>query len=154
MKSLNFPAGWIVGNQNLCDCLIEEIKIFSNFSVFHFLLSEFCEISGKKSVTPISVAFSMINLFLSLFFVYFYWISLFRRIYSMKEVPLTYTTYCVSSLRQLFYCFLCLYSFIFLSFITQYWRLPIEFLWGLNNQSWFSNLYEIVLDYPLKHNLV
>jgi hypothetical protein len=49
--------------------LIVEIKTFSNLSEFHFLLSEFCEISGKKSVTPISVAFSIINLFLSLFFV-------------------------------------------------------------------------------------
>jgi len=103
-----------------------------------------------KNDGPFAAAFLIFHLyvFLSLFFVYMYWISLFRRVYSMKEVPLTFTTYCVSSLRQLFYCFLLLYAFIFLSFITQYWRLPIEFLWGLNNQSWFYNLGLIILDYP------
>merc|ERR1712194_843377 len=53
--------------------------------------------------------------------------ALFRRIISTKEVPPTYTTYCVSSLRQLFYCFLLLYGFVFLSFIMQYWGLPTEF---------------------------
>jgi hypothetical protein len=38
----------------------------------------------------------------------------------MREIPLTYTTYCVSSLRQFFYSFLMLYTFVFISFITQY----------------------------------
>lgn len=87
-------------------------------------------------------------LFLSIFFVYIYWISLFRRIISTKEVPLTYTVYCISSIKQLFYCFLGLYVFIILSFITQYWRLPIEFLWGLNNQSWVLNFLNIIKEYP------
>lgn len=87
-------------------------------------------------------------LFLTLFFVYMYWIVLFRRILATKEVPLTYTIYCISAVKQLFYCFVGLYFFIILSFVTQYWRLPIEFLWGLNNQSWFYNLYSIIIDYP------
>lgn len=85
--------------------------------------------------------------FLSLFFVYVYWISLFRRVIAMREIPLTYTTYCVSSLRQFFYSFLMLYTFVFISFITQYWRLPIELSWGMASISWLNNLLYILLDY-------
>lgn len=103
-----------------------------------------------KNDGPFAASFLLFHLyiFLSIFFVYIYWVSLFRRVYSMKEVPMTFTTYCVSSLRQLFYCFLYLYFFIFLSYIFQYWRLPIEFLFNLNNTSWFNNLYQILIDYP------
>jgi len=109
-----------------------------------------------KNDAPFAAAFFLFHmyLFLSLFFVYLYWIALFRRVISMKEVPLTYTTYCVSSLRQLFYCFLLIYSFIFISFITQYWRLPIEFLWGLDNQSWITNFIQIIVEYPNLINLL
>lgn len=104
-----------------------------------------------KNDGPFASTFMLFQmyLFLTLFFVYLYWIVLFRRIYSMKEVPITYTTYCVSALKQLFYCFVGLYFFIFLSFVTQYWRLPVEFLWGLNNQSWLYNTLLIIYDYPL-----
>lgn len=103
-----------------------------------------------KNDGPFASAFLLFHLyvFLSFFFVYMYWITLFRRIYSTKEVPLTYVTYCVSSLKQLFYCFLCLYFFIFLSFLTQYWRLPVELFFGFENQSWLHNLLLIFLDYP------
>lgn len=110
-----------------------------------------------KNDSPFASAFLLFHLyiFLSIFLVYIYWIALFRRIYSMREVPMTFTIYCVSSLRQLFYYFLLLYTFIFVSFITQYWRLPIEFLWGLNNQSWSHNLFTIAMDYPqFLHSLV
>ena len=103
-----------------------------------------------KNDGPLASSFLLFHLyiFLSFFFVYMYWIALFRRIYSMKEVPLTYTIYCVSALKQLFYCFLCLYFFIFLSFVIQYWRLPVELFYGIENESWFSNILVIFLDYP------
>lgn len=103
-----------------------------------------------KNDGPMASSFLLFHLyiFLSLFFVYLYWISLFRRIYSTKEVPVTYVTYCIASLKQLLYCFLALYFFVILSFIFQYWRLPTEFLPALNNQSWFINFLNILLDYP------
>ena len=103
-----------------------------------------------KNDGPFASAFLVFQLyvFLSLFFVYIYWIALFRRVYSTKEIPMTYTTYCVSSLKQFFYCFLGLYSFIFISYISNYWRLPMEYYWTLNSTSWFLNTWNIFKDYP------
>lgn len=46
----------------------------------------------------------------------------------MSEVPITYTTYAISSIKQLFYLFQLLYIFILISYLVQYWRLPAEFL--------------------------
>lgn len=103
-----------------------------------------------KNDGPLASALLLFHLylFLSLFFIYIYWITLFRRVYSTKEVPLTYTTYCISTLKQLLYCFLALYFFVGLSFIFQYWRLPTEFIPSLNSQSWLQNLVGILIDYP------
>ena len=66
----------------------------------------------------------------------------------MKEIPLTYTTYCVSALKQFMYFFLLLYGFIFLSYISCYWRFPIEFLWTVDSQSWLYNFKDILVAYP------
>lgn len=104
-----------------------------------------------KNDGPMAASLMLFHMYflLSLFFVFIYWVALFRRIYSMKEVPVTYTTYCVSSLRQLFYCFLFLYFFVLLSFVTGYWRLPIELLWGLDYSPWILNFLSIICDYPM-----
>lgn len=116
----------------------------------HFTYHNVKTVFWFKNDGPFASAFLVFQLyvFLSLFFVYIYWIALFRRVYSTKEIPLTYTTYCVSSLKQFFYCFLSLYSFIFVSYITNYWRLPMEYYWTLNNTSWFFNTISIFADYP------
>lgn len=87
-------------------------------------------------------------LFICIFFLYIYWITLFRRIWSMKEVPLTLTTYCVSSLRQFFYYMLWMYILVLISYLSNYSRLPIEFLWAIDNTSWFDNWVQIVYNYP------
>ena len=115
----------------------------------HFTYHNVKTVFWFKNDGPFASAFLLFHLylFLSLFFVYIYWITLFRRVYSMKEIPLTYTTYCVSSLKQFFYSFMMIYMFIFISFITQYWRLPIEFFWGINVTSWWGNLGLIFSDY-------
>jgi hypothetical protein len=91
-----------------------------------------------KNDGPYASAFLLLHLylFLSLFFLYIYWITLFRRVYSTCEVPLTLTTYCVSSLKQFFYLFLMMYLFIFLSYISHYLRYPVESLWTLNTPYW------------------
>ena len=102
-----------------------------------------------KNDGPYASAFLLLHLylFLSLFFLYIYWITLFRRVYSTCEVPLTFTTYCVSSLKQFFYLFLMMYIFIFLSYISHYLRYPVESLWSLNTPYWFSNFLSILKDY-------
>ena len=53
----------------------------------------------------------------------------------MKEVPITFTTYCVSALKQFFYYFLMLYIFVFFSFISNYSRFPIELNFIVDNVS-------------------
>jgi hypothetical protein len=127
------PARWGHGAANA-----DHRSFHNSKSVFWF-----------KNDGPFASAFLLFHLylFLSLFFVYIYWITLFRRVYTMKEIPLTYTTYCVSTLKQFFYSFLMIYILVFISFIIQYWRLPIEFFWGINATSWYSNLWFILNDY-------
>jgi len=95
-----------------------------------------------------SFLFCQLFLFLCLFCLFIYWVVLFRRVYSLSEVPLTYTTYCVSGLKQFFFFFLFFYVLILLSFLSNYWRFPMEYFFTLEWKSWYYNLYLILLDYP------
>lgn len=102
-----------------------------------------------KNDGPFAASFLLFQMyfFASIFFAYFYWISLLRRIYSTKEIPATLTTYSVSSLKQFFYFFLFLYLFIFTSYLANYSRFPLEFYYFLDQNSWFYNFINIVKDY-------
>jgi len=104
----------------------------------HFSYHKVSTVFWLKNDGPFASSFLMIHLFLflSLFFLLLYWLTLLRRTYAIKEISYTFTTYCVSALRQFFYFFLLLYLFIFVSFIAGYWRFPIEFLWIVNSYSW------------------
>ena len=95
-----------------------------------------------------SFLFCQIFFFICLFCLFIYWVVLFRRVYSLSEVPLTYTTYCISSLKQFFFFFLYFYVFILLSFLSNYWRFPIEYFFTCEYKSWYINLYNIFSDYP------
>jgi len=95
-----------------------------------------------------AMIFCQFSLLLALFGFIFYWIILLRRVYATKEFSYTYLTYCVSSLRQVFYFFALLYGFVFYSFFIAYWRLPIEFAFLLTPYSWLSNIWAILMDYP------
>jgi hypothetical protein len=103
-----------------------------------------------KNDGPFASSFLLFHtfLFVCLFLTFIYWITLYRRVYSMKEVPLTFTTYCVSSLKQFFYFFLGLYLFVFLSYLSNYWRFPIELNFVTDEISWIANLSNIIIDYP------
>lgn len=116
----------------------------------HFTYHNVKTVFWFKNDGPFASSFLLFHqfLFLSIFFLYVYWVVLFRRIYSTKEVPLTYSTYCVSALKQFFYCFLALYLFVLASYLFNYQRLPIELLWSLDNSSWIVNFYLILKDYP------
>ena len=115
----------------------------------HFTYHNVKTVFWFKNDGPYASAFLLLHLyvFLSLFFLYIYWITLFRRVYSTNEVPLTLTTYCVSSLKQFFYLFLMMYIFIFLSYISHYLRYPVESLWTLNTPYWLTNFFTILKDY-------
>jgi hypothetical protein len=104
-----------------------------------------------KNDGPFASAFLFFNFlfFISLFSVYLYWVALIRRVYVTQEVTFTYTTYCISTLKQFFYCFLLLFVFVFLSYFFIYWRTPNEFLWIINSVSWFDNFIVVLKDYPL-----
>lgn len=115
----------------------------------HFTYHKTTTVFWYKNDFPFAGSFLLMHLFfcLILFFLLIFWIVLLRRVYTTHEITYTYTTYCVSSLRQFFYFFLLLYGFIFVSFIASYWRFPIEFLWIINYSSWWINFFYIIRDY-------
>ena len=116
----------------------------------HFTYHNVKTVFWFKNDGPFASSFVLFQMFLfvCLFLLLIYWVTLFRRIYSTNEIPLTYTTYCVSSLKQFFYFFAFMYILVFLSFISNYARFPIEFLWSIDNVSWLSNFMNILIDYP------
>lgn len=116
----------------------------------HFTYHNVKTVLWFKNDGPFASSFLLFHtfLFVCLFLTFIYWITLYRRVYSMKEIPLTFTTYCVSALKQFFYYFLFFYIFIFLSFLSNYWRFPMELNFITNNISWFNNFFHILLDYP------
>ena len=116
----------------------------------HFTYHNVKTVFWFKNDGPFAAAMLMFQtfLFVCIFFLYIYWITLFRRVYAMKEIPLTLTTYCVSSLKQFFYFSFFMYLMVFMSYFANYSRLPIEFLWSLDSISWAGNFWNIILDYP------
>lgn len=115
----------------------------------HFTYHKVSTVFWFKNDGPFAGAFLMFHMFffLSIFFLYIYWLTLLRRIYQTKEITYTFTTFCVSALKQFYYFFLILYLLIFMSFIVSYWRFPIEFLWMVNSNSWVLNFLIILKDY-------
>jgi len=113
----------------------------------HFSYHKTSTVFWFKNDGPFAAAFLFFHLFvfLSLFLLYIYWLTLIRKIYATQEVTFTYTTYCISALKQFFYFFFFFYIFIFLSFIFNYLRTPVEFFWILNSNSWFVNFYDILV---------
>ena len=115
----------------------------------HFSYHNVKTVFWFKNDGPFAASFLLFHLFLFLciFFLFIFWLSLLRRVWATKEIPTTFTTYCVSSLRQFFYLFLLLYIFIFMSFVTNYMRFPLEFSYFLSYQSWTTNFFIIMRDY-------
>ena len=130
-------------SNNWGDSLAKSEAWFS--SLFFFSESRFCFLIHFLALVQIMF---QTFLFVCIFFLYIYWITLFRRVYAMKEIPLTLTTYCVSSLKQFFYFSFFMYLMVFMSYAVNYSRLPIEFLWSIDSISWAGNFWNIVLDYP------
>ena len=103
-----------------------------------------------KNDGPFASAFLLFHImfFLCLFALYVYWLALFRKVYATREVTYTYTTYCVSALRQFFFFFLLLFLLVILSFAVQYWRLPIEYSWIANTRPLAWTVATDIYDYP------
>jgi hypothetical protein len=117
----------------------------------HFTYHNVKTVFWFKNDGPFASSFLLFQtfLFLCLFFNLIWWISLFRRVISMKEVPLTFTTYCVSSLKQFLYFFFFMYILIFFSYLSNYWRSPIELSFIVASSNWYQNFFSILLDYPI-----
>jgi hypothetical protein len=117
----------------------------------HFTYHNVKTVFWFKNDGPFASSFLLFHLFLfvCLFLTYFWWITLFRKVFTTKEVPVTYLTYCISSLRQFFYFFLWMYIFILLSYVSNYWRFPVDMSFMLNTDSWLQNFVKILCDYPL-----
>lgn len=115
----------------------------------HFPYHKVSTVFWFKNDGPFAGAFLMLHLFLflTIFFLYIYWLVLLRRVYTTKEVTFTYTAFCVSALKQFFYFFFLIYVLVFMSFIVSYWRFPIEFIWMINSYSWINHFFIILKDY-------
>ena len=115
----------------------------------HFTYHKVSTVFWFKNDGPFAGAFLMFHMFffLSTFFLYLYWLVLLRKVYQTKEFTYTFTTFCVSALKQFYYFFFLLYILVFMSFIVSYWRFPIEFIWMINSNSWFVNFLFILKDY-------
>ena len=115
----------------------------------HFTYHKVTTVFWFKNDGPFAGAFLQMHIFffLNIFFLYIYWVTLLRRVYTTEEVTYTFTVFCISSLKQFYYFFFLLYLFIIMSFIVCYWRFPIEFLWLVNSNSWFWNFVIILKDY-------
>jgi len=115
----------------------------------HFTYHNVKTVFWFKNDGPFASSFLMFHLylFICLFFLFFFWLSLLRRIWSTRELPTTFITYCVSSLKQFFYFFLFFYIMVFISFIINYMRLPWEQYYFLNTSSWFYNFIDIMFHY-------
>jgi len=115
----------------------------------HFPYHKVSTVFWFKNDGPFAGAFLMLHLFLflTIFFLYIYWLVLLRRVYTTKEITFTFTTFCVSALKQFFYFFFLIYILIFMSFIVSYWRFPIEFIWMINSYSWTNHFFIILKDY-------
>jgi hypothetical protein len=116
----------------------------------HFTYHNVKTVLWFKNDGPFASSFLLFQTFMfaCIFLTFIWWISLFRRVYSMREIPLTFTTYCVSSLRQFLYLFLLLYVLVFISYMSNYWRFPMELAFKLNTVSWSYNFWQIIVDYP------
>ena len=117
----------------------------------HFSYHQSKTVFWFKNDGPFASAFLFFNMFffISLFMLCLYWVTLLRRVYTTQEITYTFTTYCVSSLKQFFYFFFFIFLFVLLSYMFCYWRLPVEFYWSLNTYSWLHNFKKIVIDYPI-----
>lgn len=115
----------------------------------HFPYHKVSTVFWFKNDGPFAGAFLMLHLFLflTIFFLYIYWVVLLRKIYTTKEITFTFTTFCVSALKQFFYFFLLIYILVFMSFIVAYWRFPIEFIWMVNSYSWVGHFFIVFKDY-------
>jgi len=102
-----------------------------------------------KNDGPFASAMLFFNLllFLTLFTLHIYWLALMRRVYATKEVTFTYTACCVSALRQFGLLFSFMFILVFVSLLTSYWRLPIEF-YSINiNSNWLSLCIDVFKNY-------
>ena len=115
----------------------------------HFSYHKSSTVFWFKNDLPFAQASLLIHLFFfwGLFGVSFFWLTLIRRIYAIEEISYTFATYAVSCIKQFSYFFFLFLFLILFSYLTNYWRLPLEFLWSVNSKSWFKNLVDILCNY-------
>lgn len=97
----------------------------------HFSYHSSKTVFWYKNDNPFSGAMLFFNIlfFLTLFTIHIFWLALTRRIFATSEITFTYTTFCISTLKQLLYGFYLIYLFVLFSFFSISWRTPLEFYW-------------------------
>ena len=87
---------------------------------------------------------------LSLFFINFFLIAYLRRVWALQEAPITYTTYVISSIRHSFVSFFLVFFLLFMSWISAYWRFPIELLYMSNTSTWWAHFFDLIKSFFIK----
>ena len=118
----------------------------------HFTYHNVSTVFWFKNDGPFAESFLLFNMFffLYLFFLYIYWLILLRKIYSIKEISFSYTSYCISSLKQFFFLYIWIGVLVILSFIINYWKFPIEYFWIINKIDLFDIYKNLIIDYFFK----
>jgi len=86
---------------------------------------------------------------LSLFFINFFLISFLRKVWALQEAPITYTTYVISSIRHSFISFFLIFFLLFMSWISFYWRFPIELNYATNSTTWRAHFFDLCTSFFL-----
>lgn len=115
----------------------------------HFSYHKVSTIFWFKSDGAYASAFLLIHsfFFISLFLLYIYWLTLLRRIYSTREITITFYVYCVSALKQFFFLFFMFYLCISISLFLNYLRFPLEFFWLRNVYTWGDHFLNVASNY-------
>ena len=73
----------------------------------HFTYHKVTTVFWFKNDGPFAGAFLTMHIFffITIFFLYIYWVTLLRRVYTTEEVTYTFTIFCISSLKQFYYFF-------------------------------------------------
>lgn len=81
----------------------------------HYTYHKVTTVFWFKNDGPFAGAFLIMHIlfFFTIFFLYLYWVTLLRRVYTTKEITYTFTVFCISSLKQFYYFFFCcIYLFL------------------------------------------
>lgn len=114
----------------------------------HFTYHKVSTVFWFKADNPFGGVLMLFHLvwLLVFFFIVIYLLALFRRIYVLGEVSFSFLVYNVSTLRQLTWSLVGLYGLVGFSYLSNYWRFPIELNFNFYTSNLFDHIVALLLD--------